>query len=253
MYKSMNLTEQLRGNASLVMAHSACVRSTDSSLVSCAFAGGTLFVDGFSMASRLSRVPNPMSLSRLGGAGGVWRVAVQYFESKDVDASKSIKQRILDALGGLQFKKNNFNDDNVSTIKSYVYWQVQRALLCKANYLFRAVSESCMPCYCYILCTEVINRAVLSFGSMGILVSIFLLRASDEVRAMRPLLFVNGILSPCLALNALMTAALCLYELYGLGVHFPDLFYDKRFARAIERAKFLFQFLGFKEHFATRK
>ena len=178
---------------------------------------------------------------------------LQYFESKDVDTSNSIKQRILDALSGLQFKKNNFKDDNVSTIKSYVYWQGQRALLCKANYLFRAVSESCTPCYCYILCTEVINRAVLSFGSMGILLSIFLMRASEDVRAMRALLFVNGVLSPCLALNALMTGVLCLYELYGLGKRFPDLFYERKYARAIERVKFVFQILGFKDHFVIKK
>ena len=152
-------------------------------------------------------------------------------------------------MASLQFKKEHFDDNNITAIQKYVYWQMQRALMCKANYLFRALSESCIPCYCYLLSTEVLNRSILGFGSMAMMISFFLLRASEDVRALQWILYINGALSPAFAMNALMASTHCLYQIYGIGKTFPSLFHDGELARRCEAVKYFFYFFGMRLHF----
>ena len=128
-------------------------------------------------------------------------------------------------------------------VKEYVFWQTQRALMCKANYLYCAISPCCRICRVYILCTEVVNRTFFSYTSMGCLLSFFTLRAADDIRAYRPLLYLNGILSPSFVLNALLSSLFCSNELLGLGIVFPNLFKGKKVIKTMEYCRHLFDFM----------
>ena len=88
----------------------------------------------------------------------------KYNENDDSKSRDALKESILKSMASLQFKKEHFNENNISAIQKYVYWQMQRALMCKSNYLFRALSQSCLPCYCFLLSTEVLNRSLLVRG-----------------------------------------------------------------------------------------
>ena len=149
----------------------------------------------------------------------------------------------------MQFKKENFDETDTASLKDYVYWQMQRSLMCKANYLFRAVTECCKPCHSNILATEVVNRSFLSYSCMGLLVSFFLLRASPDVRDIRGILFFNGMISPCLAMNAMLSSMMAAYEVYGLGKQYPHLFKDHVISRFCETFKYVFISFGMKQYF----
>lgn len=169
----------------------------------------------------------------------------------DVKRSTEIKNRILRELSSLQFKKSNFDESDTSSLKTYIYWQMQRSLMCKANYLFRAVSECCKPCRSHTLATEVVNRSYLSYSCMGLLISFFLLRASTEVRDLTPLLYLNGILSPCLSINAMLSSMVALCEIYGVGREFPSLFKDDVISKWCEKCKVVLILCGMKKYFTN--
>ena len=84
---------------------------------------------------------------------------------------------------------------------------------------------------------------------MGLMLSFFLLRASEDVRSIQWVLYINGVLSPAFAMNSLMACTQCLYEIYGIGKTFPSLFYDKELARSCERFKYYFYFMGLTKYF----